>query len=300
MSTLSFRKYPSTTALQCFESSARHQSFTRAAKELYMTQSAVSKQVAQLEEMLKLSLFYRSAQGIVLTPAGKNYYKDTLEILKNLELATVNLMAHGDNVDTLKISCQPTLCARWLIPAIKGFGKEHPNIHLDIQEQMSNAIERDDAELVFLYGDGVWSGMTAHKLFDEHCIVVCSPDYLDSPISKISELAQYTLLQISSRPALWYHFFEAYNDVPINSFKGPRFSTHYACISAAKSGCGIALVPDRLVSHELTTGELIIATPQKLTTNKAYYMAYATTLGNTKRVKAMTTWIWSYLKQQES
>ena len=82
---LSYRKYPSTTALQCFETAARLLSFTSAAQELYMTQSAVSKQVAQLEEMLNISLFYRTSQRISLTPAGKRYYLDVVNILSQIE-----------------------------------------------------------------------------------------------------------------------------------------------------------------------------------------------------------------------
>ena len=87
---LAFRRYPSTTALQCFETAARHLSFTNAAQEMHMTQSAISKQVAQLEEMLNLSLFYRTPHRISLTPAGKTYYLEVLEILKHIEAATTS------------------------------------------------------------------------------------------------------------------------------------------------------------------------------------------------------------------
>ena len=120
---LAFRKYPSTTALQCFETAARHLSFTNAAQEMHMTQSAVSKQVSQLEEMLNLSLFYRTPQRISLTPAGKAYYIEVLGILKHIELATTNLMSHSSNTEVLKIVAHPTFCSRWLIPALKGFSK---------------------------------------------------------------------------------------------------------------------------------------------------------------------------------
>ena len=85
-SSLDFRKYPSTKALQCFETAARHLSFTNAAQEMHMTQSAISKQVAQLEEVLNIALFYRTPQKISLTPAGKTYYLDVLDILKHIEI----------------------------------------------------------------------------------------------------------------------------------------------------------------------------------------------------------------------
>ncbi|OOR88868.1 LysR family transcriptional regulator [Moraxella caviae] len=295
MHTLSFRKYPSTTALQCFESSARHQSFTRAAKELHMTQSAVSKQVAQLEDTLKIALFFRSAQGIVLTPAGKTYYTEVLNILKSLEFATIDIMAHGDKADTLKINAHPTFCAQWLIPALRDFNQSHPDIHLDIQEQFGNFIERSDAELAFLNGDGVWPGMTAIKLFDEQCIAVCHPQFLTHPIDSAYELANHALIQLNSRPALWYHFFDTHESMPANSFQGPRFDTFRTCINAAKNHYGIALIPHNLVMNELQSGELVMAWHTPLITEKAYYMAYRTELGNTRRIKIAIDWINRYI-----
>ena len=292
---LNFRKYPSTAALQCFESAARHLSFTRAAKELHMTQSAVSKQVAQLEEMLKIELFLRGAQGIVLTPAGRSYYKDALTILQNIELATISIMAHGDDVDVLKMCAQPTFCARWLIPALKGFGQRYPHIHLDIAEHVGHFDAAGDIEIAFLYGDGVWPNMTSVKLFNECRVAVCAPDYLPTPITHAKELARHTLIQLASDPAMWYHFFEAVDELPDNSFLGPRFGTYYACISAAVSGCGIALVPRELISNELNNGDLVLACPHSLVTDKAYYMAHVTELGSSKRILAMREWIQDYL-----
>src|SRR5699024_362647 len=131
---LAFRRYPSTTALQCFETAARHLSFTNAAQEMHMTQSAISKQVAQLEEMLNLSLFYRTPHRISLTPAGKTYYLEVLEILKHIEAATTSLMSNSDNSEVLKIVSHPTFCSRWLMPALNGFGTANPLINLTIKE----------------------------------------------------------------------------------------------------------------------------------------------------------------------
>jgi len=100
-SSLGFRAYPSTKALQCFETAARHSSFTYAAQEMHMTQSAVSKQVTQLEEMLNTALFYRTSRQISLTPAGKVYYVEVLNILKLIEVATTNLLSHNDDIVSL-------------------------------------------------------------------------------------------------------------------------------------------------------------------------------------------------------
>lgn len=175
---LAFRRYPSTTALQCFETAARHLSFTNAAQEMHMTQSAISKQVALLEEMLNISLFYRTSHGISLTPAGKTYYLEVLGILKHIEVATTNLMSHSSNTEVLRILSHPTFCSRWLIPALSGFNQAYPLIKLDIKEQVGPFFAEDqNVDIAFLYGDGIWGGMEAIKLFDEYCVAVCQPEY---------------------------------------------------------------------------------------------------------------------------
>lgn len=294
MERLNLRKYPSTTALQCFECTARHLSFTKAGKELHMTQSAVSKQVAHLEEQLSVQLFYRSSTGLFLTPAGKSYYLETLKILQHLEIATLNLMAHGVEADTLRIVSHPTLCAKWLIPALKGFGRAHPLIHLDIAEQ-SHALIDDDMDMAFLYGDGVWADMEVVKLFDECSVAVCAPSY-ECQFDHLQELNQATLIQLKTRPRAWYEFFNEQGIVHKKAMMGVRFDTFNACINAAKIGCGVALVPSRFVVDELNSGELVQACSYQMIGKGAYYMAYQARLGNTKKVQAMIDWIGQYLK----
>ena len=289
---LSFRKYPSTTALQCFETAARHLSFTNAAQEMHMTQSAVSKQVSQLEEMLNLSLFYRTPQRISLTPAGKAYYIEVLGILKHIELATTNLMSHSSNTEVLKIVAHPTFCSRWLIPALKGFSKEYPLITLDIKEEVCPFFPEDqNVDIAFLYGDGVWGGMETIKLFDEYCVAVCQPEYLQDKSLCLDNLDAFTLLQLSSRPSAWYEYFKQQSISVDGTFRGPRFDTFHACIASALLGYGIALVPLRLVEPELKLGTLVTVWNYESKGRGAYYMSYPLSLGNSHKVKAISEWI---------
>lgn len=294
---LSFRKYPSTTAMQCFETAARHLSFTNAALELHMTQSAVSKQVAQLEEMLNISLFYRTSQRISLTPAGKDYYVDVLNILKDIETATTKLMSHSSNVEVLKMVSHPTFCARWLIPALKGFSQVNPLIRLDIKEQVGPFFsEEHDIDIAFLYGEGTWSGMQNIKLFDEYCVAVCHPDYLQGQPLTPQQSDSYVLLQLSSRPSAWYEYFKQQLISLDGTFVGPRFDTFHACISAALAGYGVALVPLRLVAPELKSGQLVTAWNYAAKGRGAYYMSFPLSLGNSHKTKVMQAWIANYLQ----
>jgi len=294
---LSFRKYPSTTAMQCFETAARHLSFTNAALELHMTQSAVSKQVAQLEEMLNISLFYRTSQRISLTPAGKDYYVDVLNILKDIETATTKLMSHSSNVEVLKMVSHPTFCARWLIPALQGFSQVNPLIRLDIKEQVGPFFsEEHDIDIAFLYGEGTWSGMETVKLFDEYCVAVCHPDYLQGQPLTPQQSDSYVLLQLSSRPSAWYEYFKQQLISLDGTFVGPRFDTFHACISAALAGYGVALVPLRLVAPELKSGQLVTAWNYAAKGRGAYYMSFPLSLGNSHKTKVMQAWIANYLE----
>lgn len=300
MQPLSLKKYPSTAALQCFESAARHLSFTKAAKELHMTQSAVSKQVAQLESVLNTELFHRSRQRLHLTPAGIMFRQEAESILSKLELSLLNILAHGANTHVLRIACHPTLCARWFIPLVKGFGKKHPNIHLDVSDQISVAPENSDTlDIAFLYGDGVWPNMECEKLFDEHCIPVCSPELLNSPPNNAQELTRHVLIQFRSRPGAWTDYFNYISASSGQTFAGPRFDTYYACIRAAEEGCGIALVPQFLVQRELDRGRLITAWPQSMPTRGAYYMIYPQSLAADPKVLAMREWVHDHLAEEK-
>lgn len=298
LDSLSFKKYPSTTALQCFEASARNLSFTKAAQELNMTQSAVSKQVSQLEEMINTPLFYRAAQRITLTPVGKRYYIEVLEILKHIETATVSLMSNKNNSEVLKITSHPTFCARWLVHALTGFNHKHPLICLEIKEQVGPFFSEDhDVDIAFLYGSGVWTGMHSVKLFDEYCVAVCTPEYLKRIQSLDMNIGDVTLLHLISRPSAWYDYFKQQSISIQSNFNGPRFDTFYAIISASLLGYGVALVPQRLVEPEILSGKLVKVWDYVAKGSCSYYMSYPLTLENSYRVKTMLSWIREYLEK---
>ena len=295
---LAFRRYPSTTALQCFETAARHLSFTNAAQEMHMTQSAVSKQVAQLEEMLNLSLFHRTPQRISLTPAGKMYYLEVLGILKHIEIATTNLMSNSTNTEVLEIVSHPAFCSRWLLPALSGFGQKYPLVNLHINEQVGPFFSEDqNADIAFLYGDGIWSGMESVKLFDEYCIAVCSPEYLYHKTLDTQSLNGCVLLQLSSRLSAWYDYFKQQDINVDGTFVGPRFDTFHACIVAAMLGYGVALVPLRLVEPELQSGALVTAWNYTAKGRGSYYLTYPASLGQSYKVKIVLEWISDYLEK---
>lgn len=271
-------------------------SFTKAAEELHMTQSAVSKQVAHLEDLIGQKLFIRSPQYLQITQAGNQYLTEVRRILSRIEDATLAMLAYGSAVEELKLAAHPTLCSRWLTPLLFGFGKIYPNIRLDIRDKVVSEIREqgEPFDMAFLSGDGVWEGMQSIKLFDEENIVVCSPDIYES-VQSVVDLTAYTFLQIRSRPTHWQQYFSAQQlEIP-ESFIGPKFDTFYACIQAAEVGCGLALVPRRFVQAELDDGRLVCPWDYHFIGKDSYYMVFPTAASELPKVRTMIDWVTSRL-----
>ncbi|AIR88729.1 transcriptional regulator GcvA [Pseudomonas cremoricolorata] len=294
---MSKRLAPTMTALQCFEAAARHLSFTRAAEELHLTQSAVSKQVAQLEEMLHHHLFLRIRRRLQLTPAGSLYLAEVNKILIQIDMSSRYVLTYGQQTEVLKVATQPSFGVRWLIPHLKGFGREHPNIHLDIRNEMEPfMLLQGSADVVFFFGRGTWPGATCVELFREQVVPVCAPELLDGGRLESAEaLADWVLLQSTSRPEAWHEWFLEQGLQSANSYQGPRFDTFYMALSAAQSGCGVALVPRYLAERELREGSLVIPWEHAMASNGAHYLAFAEHAAEVPKVRALVAWIQAQL-----
>ncbi|WP_288441683.1 LysR family transcriptional regulator [Pseudomonas promysalinigenes] len=295
---MSKRLVPSMTALQCFEAAARHLSFTRAAEELHLTQSAVSKQVAQLEEMLRHHLFLRIRRRLQLTPAGSLYLAEVNKILTQVDMSSRYVLTYGEQTEILKVATQPSFGVRWLIPHLKGFGKRHGNIHLDIRNEMEPfALLQGSADVVFFYGQGTWPGATCVELFGEEVVPVCAPELLAGrTLEDAGELADRVLLQSTSRPQAWHEWFLELGLHSVSAYHGPRFDTFYMALSAAQAGCGVALVPRYLVARELAEGSLVVAWNHAMPSAGKHYLAYAEHAAEVPKVRALVEWVGEQLK----
>ncbi|MGE7993580.1 LysR family transcriptional regulator [Pseudomonas sp. NPDC089554] len=290
---MSKRLVPSMTALQCFEAAARHLSFTRAAEELHLTQSAVSKQVAQLEDLLRHHLFLRIRRRLQLTPAGALYLAEVNKILTQVDMSSRYVLTYGEQTEVLKVATQPSFGVRWLIPSLKGFGKRHPNIHLDIRNEMEPfALPQGSADVVFYFGQGTWPGATCVELFGEEVVPVCAPELLaGGSLADAGALAEQVLLQSTSRPQAWHEWFLEQGLHTDNSYHGPRFDTFYMALSAAQAGCGVALVPRYLAEKELADGSLVVPWNHTMRSQGAHYLAFAEHAAEVPKVRALVEWI---------
>lgn len=285
--------WPTLTALRCFEAAARHLSFTRAATELNLTQSAVSKQVAQLEELVQHRLFRRVRQRLQLTPEGALYRSEVHAVLSRVSLSTLRLQSYDSGTEVLNLTTLPTFGGRWLIPRLNGFRFRHPNILLNIDIRVEPFdLEQDQVDVAFFFGHGAWPKAECIKLVDEALVPVCSPLLIDAtePLSP-TDLARFVLLQSTTRPAAWQQWFDAQGASTAASYHGPRFDNFDMALRAARVGCGVALVPRFLVQEELEEGKLIIPYDFELHSQDAYYLAYQEHLAEVPKVKAFIDWV---------
>lgn len=169
------RRIPSLEALVAFEAAARHQSFTRAAVALSLTQSAVCKQIAALEDYLGLALFHRVKKRISLTEAGELYARQIGEDLDRLERHTGALMTHRGEGNVLELASVPTFATRWLIPRLGAFKARHPGITLNLTTRSQPFIFTDTGfDAAIHFGSPEWPGASTSALFGEEMIPVRS------------------------------------------------------------------------------------------------------------------------------
>ena len=286
------RKIPSTTALISFEAAARHESFTKAAKELSLTQGAICRQIASLEDFLGVELFRRSRRGVKLTEAGLSYSRRVATQLDAVERDTLSVMGQqGANV--IELAVVPTFGTQWLLPRLKDFQHQHPEVTVNLTNRTRPFLFADtDFDAAIYFGDADWSGTESHRLMGEYPMPVCSPALLGKRThltpAAISELP---LLQQTTRPYAWRQWFNSQQlNVP-RDMTGPRYELFSMLAQAAMHDMGIALIPPFLIQRELKEQQLVIANPLALSSIKAYYLMIPERKVESASLKAFRDWL---------
>lgn len=267
------RRIPSTTALTVFESAARHESFTRAADELALTQSAVCRQIASLEGQLGLKLFRRTRRGVRLTDAGADYAQRVAERLDALERDTLELMSGAARTPVIELAVVPTFGTRWLLPRLPAFLAE-AGVQINLHARTRPFLFDDTGIDAAIYaGDGHWPGCVTRRVLSEQLIAVCSPALLAGRAAPLAldALATLPLLQQTTRPHAWRRWFEAAGVRVEGDLRGPQYEQFSMSVQAAVLGLGVALVPDILVGEELAQGRLVQPVPLRHASDRAYY-----------------------------
>lgn len=291
------RRLPTLQALQCFEAAARHESYTRAAHELSLSQSAVSRRIATLEDFLGLALFRRTRHGVRLTEQGAVYARQIAGRLDGLEHDTLNVMAHRGPGGSLQLAAVPTFATRWLLPRLPAFAAIHPDIRIDIETRTRPFLFAETGHDAALYAGtpeqvANWPGTHAFALMRETVVPVASPERLaERRRWTPSDIAAAPLLQQTTRPDAWRQWFMAMGvDAPA-ALAGPRYELFSMTAMAAAAGLGFALLPKLLIAQELARGELAIASDRPLAGQRHYYLVIPETRLGHPPLRAFSDWL---------
>lgn len=286
------RKIPSTAALVAFESAARHQSFTKAAEELALTQSAVCRQIAALEAFLGVELFRRTRRGVRLTEEGLSYGRRIAAQLDAVERDTLAVMGQQGST-SLELAVVPTFATQWLLPRLKDFQRLHPEVTVNLTNRTRPFLFADtefDAALYF--GDADWPGTAADFLMRENPVPVCSPELIAPHTSlDAGQIAALPLLQQTTRPYAWRQWFGSLGLQVEGDLRGPRYELFSMLAQAAMHGMGVALIPPLLIQRELAEGRLIVPLQHAYLSDKAYYLIVPERKAESAALRAFRDWL---------
>lgn len=273
MNKLSRRILPSTGALSAFDAVARLGNFTDAARELSLTQGAVSHQINNLEQLLGVRLLDRNTRRTELTDAGQRYAVSIMRALTEIREASLSIIINSNERD-LNLAVLPTFGTRWLIPRLPRFIERHPDINLNFVTRIGQVDFKSEAiDAAIHAGQPNWPDADFLKLMPEEVIPVGSPSTVGArlPVSAL-DISEMTLLHMASRPDAWAHWFTMQDTSP-PSDAGVKFEQFGMLIQACCAGIGVALLPKLLIEPELDSGQLVALVDDASKSGSAYYFA---------------------------
>jgi LysR family glycine cleavage system transcriptional activator len=285
-------RLPPLNTVRAFEAAARHESFTRAAEELCVTQGAISQQVKALEAELGLKLFNRERQGLVITMAGREYLEVVRKALDQLAAGTERLLKHQRS-GRLTVSTSPDFAAKWLVPRLNRFTESHPEVDLRISATMPQVdFAREDVDIAVRHGDGSWSGLHAVRLCSEELFAVCSPRLTTGRrgLHRPADVMKFPLLHLDTRNG-WAKWLESVGVDISSELQGPILNRASMLIDAAIDGQGVALARTALASWDLLNGRLVRPFPQALPLSKFYWIVCPSTTAAVPKITTFRDWL---------
>lgn len=291
-------RLPSFIALQMLECAARLGSFTRAAAELNVTESAISRQIQTLEARLGVRFFERVKQRVVLTSEGDRYVRQIREELKAIERATKDLASRAGGMEVIELAVVPTFATQWLIPRLGSFRAEHPRIVVNMHARPDTFHFGDSVfDAAIYFGDRPWDGHPSAMLVDEGpSIPVCSPQLLDGvKLRRREDLLRLPLLHLASRPDAWPDWFSVDDETVRRKARlGPRYDLFTMVTRAAMSGLGVAVLPEMMVRSEMESGQLRalpFQSARETDRHGAYFLTYRQEKPGETKVEGFVDWL---------
>ena len=290
---------PALDLLVGFEAAARHLSFTRAGEELYLTQSAVSRQIKELEDQLGVQLFQRRHRALALTPEGQQFYAAAAQVLVTMRAATDRLRLRAGR-QAIALTTTHSFAALWLIPRLAGFTRAHPEADVRITaDTRVQDLERDGLDIAIRHGPAALAGPHALRLFGERVFPVCSPKLLrdkSRPLRQPADLGKHILLQYDDpdgrHPWLhWKTWLEVAGIAELRPAGTLSFSGYEQIIPAAVAGHGVALGRTPLVRDLLASKELVAPFRSSADPARAYFAIVSKRAAGRPEVAAFVDWL---------
>lgn len=289
------RNLPSLKSLQAFETAARHLSFRVAAEELSLTQSAISHQVAGLEERLGTSLFRRAARRVELTEAGAQLYpylRDGFDRLAQGVGQVDRVRISGD----LVVQVYVTVAVRWLLPRLHQFQSGHPDILVRLStSQLDWEFDPTTGDLgLICTRNPNRPGVHYTHLFDARLVAVCAPSLLRAGLGlrQPAELVNHAMLQVYTAAEDWHDWLEAAGLPTLKGRAAPKFDSYLLAIEAAVEGQGVAVVPEFMVAPDLKSGRLVKPFPTlEIRHGASWYLACLEERIKEPRIQHFRDWL---------
>jgi len=285
---------PPLNALRAFAAAARHLSFTRAAQELHVTQTAVSHQMRILEQHLGLALFLRLPRRLVLTPEGQAYGRELGHVFDRVAEATAALRARPGR-EILSLTTAQSLAARWLTPRLGRFITCHPHTDLRlVSTERFVDFAREPVDVGIRFGYGRYAGLRTEKVMDDELFPVCSPELLGARRgarrSRPLDLRRCTLLHDDS-PDGWRRWLRACGVSGVDIGRGHTFTDANLTLQAAADGHGVAMGRRVLVAGDLASGRLVRPFEQSVPCEPAYYLVTSEHAADSPKVRRFRAWL---------
>lgn len=288
-------RLPSLNGLRAFEAAARHLSFTLAASELNVTQTAISHQIRRLEEELGIRLFIRQNRALALTPEARDYLPGVRAAFNDLRLATDRLLRKEDD-KVLTVSTLASLAAKWLLPRLTDFQEQHPGI--DVRITTSTGLvdfQRDNVDAAIRYGRGQWPGVRADWLMADELFPVCSPSLLrgDKPLRRPEDLRNHPLLHTSNTNSDDWRLWLTAAGLPVDIARQPgiTFDMIFMTIQAAIDGIGVAMGRTSYVQDDIAKGRLVVPFKIALPADAGFYLVAPEGRREAPKLAAFRQWI---------
>lgn len=288
------RKIPSFTLLRAFEAAARLESFTLAAKELHLTQSAISHQIRDLEDHFGKTLFFRKNRTVEPTGEGRRL-QDSLSRVFDVIESACNEVTLAPSAQVLALHCSPSFAAKWLSPRLPEFIKENPDITIRLTSgaEPIDLLQNQEIDLAISYQTArEGPGITSLSLGEETIAPLCAPDLIDPSISVAELMCRLTLIESSLNHHTWGQWFER-NGLKNPSTRKMAFDRAALSISAAVDCMGAVLESTRFAERELARGELVVLGANIFlpTTDKTHFLSFRSNSKNSKKINQFKEWI---------